>query len=168
MSTPLRCALFVTIALACSKPDAAPPAPTPSASTSDTAAKPASEHVETDAYTVDFAPAGSCAVGAACELAARVRAKGDFHMNQDFPYKLRLDDAAEAKWLGKDPSGANTFSKAAGDFTLDGEKSGAIRARFEPSAPGPKVASGTLRFSVCNAANCMLEQVALRTTVPVK
>lgn len=143
-------------------------APTTSTSSSHAAAAAPVERAETDAYAFELRADGRCKSGAPCTLVAQVRAKGPFHVNQEFPHKLHFDDVAGATWLGKDTAGASTFGKAAGDFSLEGDKTGSIRARLLPSKAGTLPVTGTIRFSVCNADNCMVEQLAVRTTVPVQ
>lgn len=125
-------------------------------------------HFDGSHFSVDVATPPPCAQNAECKVAVRLTAKDDFHVNKDYPYKLKLDDAPGATFLGTDPAGKSTFSKTAGDFSFDGEKAGVMTVRFNGSQPGAVALSGTLKLSVCNASNCQLEQAQVRATVPVK
>jgi hypothetical protein len=98
----------------------------------------------------------------------RVTALEGFHVNKDYPTKLTLADSPNVEPLGKDAKGKNVFSKAAGDFTIDGEKIGTMSAKVKPSAAGLAKIGGTLKFSVCSEANCQMETAEVKATIPVR
>ncbi len=125
-------------------------------------------HFDGSHFTVDIVTPPPCDQNAECKVAVRLAAKDDFHVNKDYPYKLKMDDAPGADFLGTDASGKAVFSKSAGDFSFDGEKAGVMTMRFKGSQIGPIALSGTFKLSVCNASNCMLEQAQVKVTVPVK
>ena len=113
------------------------------------------------------ATVGSCVANAECKIDLRLEAQGDFHVNKEYPYKFKATSGAGVTYLGKDPAGAETFSKAAGDFTLDAsnEKVGTMTVKFKAASKGSVSVTGTFKLSVCSAQNCMLEQASV--TVPV-
>ncbi len=125
-------------------------------------------HFDATSFAVDAPAPAACDKGAVCTFTVRVTAKDEFHVNKDYPYKLKMDDAAGADFAGRDPQGKNVFSKSAGDFALDGEKSGVMTVHVTAASSGPMALTGTLKLSVCNAANCMLEQAQVHVTVPVR
>lgn len=88
-------------------------------------------------------------------------------MNAEYPYKFKAGDVSGVTYLGKDPSGANTFSKAAGDFAVDASNPqvGTMSIRFKSANRGAVHIAGVFKLSVCSAANCQLEQA--NVTVPV-
>jgi hypothetical protein len=108
-------------------------------------------------YFVDAAPV-SCTAGSPCSLTLKVVATGDFHVNDEYPYRFKADDAPGVAFLGTDPSGSSTFSKAAGDWQKADAKSGAMTVKLIAANPGGAAIAGTLKLSVCSAANCLLEQ----------
>ena len=119
-----------------------------------------------DNYVVN-ANNSACRVGAECTVALRLEAQGGFHVNKEYPYKFKANDASGVEFLGKDPANKTMFSKAAGDFSLDAnnEKVGTMTVRFKPSARGSVSISGVFKLSVCSAQNCQLGQASV--TVPV-
>ena len=125
-------------------------------------------HFDAPAFSVDAPPPAACEKGALCTFPVRVTAKGEFHVNKEYPSKLKMDEATGARFEGKDPQAKTVFSKSAGDFALDGEKAGVMTVRFTPVDSGALACSGVLKLSVCNASNCMLEQAQVRVTVPVR
>lgn len=110
----------------------------------------------------------TCDKGSDCGVVVRLTATDGFHVNKDYPTKLTLDDAPNIEMLGKDAKGKNVFSKAAGDFVLDGEQVGTMSAKVKPSAPGLAKVGGTLKFSVCSQANCQMETAHVKATIPVR
>ena len=119
-------------------------------------------------FFLDAAPAGDCAPGAKCTVTVRLVATGDYHINQDYPYKLRTDDTPGVEFLGTDGAGKNTFSKGASDWKKNDEKSGVMTVAFRADDKGDKTIGGIFKLSVCSAQNCQLEQQQVKATVPVK
>jgi hypothetical protein len=119
-------------------------------------------------FFVDGKSGGDCAVGATCTVALKLTATGDFHINQDYPYKFKADDAPGLEFLGTDAAGKTTFSKTASNWQTQDEKSGVLSVAFRPAASGSKTVAGTFKLSVCSAANCQLEQQQVSTTVAVR
>jgi hypothetical protein len=121
-----------------------------------------------DNFFIDAAPSGDCAPGASCNVALRLVATGAFHINDEYPYRFKADDAPGVRFLGTDGAGANVFSKAAGDWHKADAKSGAMTVKFTPTSAGSTTIAGTLKLSVCSEANCLLEQRQVSTAVAVK
>jgi hypothetical protein len=119
-------------------------------------------------FFVDGAGGGDCAVGATCTVNLKLTATGEFHINPDYPYKFKADDAPGLEFLGTDAAGKTTFSKTASNWQTQDEKSGVLTVAFRPSAGGSKTVAGTFKLSVCSAATCQLEQQQVSTTVAVR
>jgi hypothetical protein len=119
-------------------------------------------------FFLDAAPAGDCAPGAKCAVSVKLVATGDYHINEDYPYKLRADDTPGVEFLGSDGAGKNTFSKGASDWKKNDEKSGVMTVAFRATDKGDKTIGGTFKLSVCSAQNCQLEQQQVKATVSVK
>ncbi len=124
-------------------------------------------HFDGNHFSVDVATPPPCVINADCNVAVRLTAKDEFHVNKDYPYKLKLDDAPGAAFMGTDTAGKGVFSKSAGDFAFDGEKVGVMTIKLQGTQAGAITLNGTLKLSVCNASNCQLEQAQVRATVPV-
>jgi hypothetical protein len=121
-----------------------------------------------DDFFIDATPSGDCAPGASCNVGLSLVATGAFHINDEYPYRFKADDAPGVRFLGTDAAGANVFSKAAGDWHKADAKSGAMTVKFTPSSAGSSTITGTLKLSVCSEANCLLEQRQVSTAVAVK
>jgi hypothetical protein len=119
-------------------------------------------------FFLDAAPVGDCVVGATCAVAVKLVATGEFHINDEYPYKIKADDAAGVEYLGSDGAGKNVFSKAASDWQKKDEKSGVMTLAFRASNPGSKTVGGTFKLSVCSAQNCQLEQQHVQARVAVR
>ena len=78
----------------------------------------------------------SCTAGSPCNVTLKLVATGDFHVNDEYPYRFKADDAPGVAFLGTDPGGKNTFSKAAGDWQKADAKSGAMTVKFIAANPG--------------------------------
>jgi hypothetical protein len=170
ISRALRAAvrLWVAVALvSCAKGEqpvaqGAAAAPTSSASSSPCAHAACSDH-----FFVEAAP-GECAAGARCDLQLKVVATGDYHINDDYPYRFNADEAPGVAFLGSNPAESRVFSKSAGDWQKAEPKAGTMKVRFTPAAAGSATIAGTLKVSVCSAENCLLEQPKVRTIVAAK
>jgi hypothetical protein len=120
-----------------------------------------------DNFFVD-ATSADCAAGAPCSVTLKVVATGDFHINDEYPYKFKADDTAGVDFLGTDAAGKTTFSKNAGDWQKAEEKVGAMNVKFTVADRGAKTIGGTLKLSVCSGASCLLEQRPVTASVVAK
>jgi hypothetical protein len=121
-----------------------------------------------DNFFIDAVPAGDCAAGSACGVTLKLVATGDFHINDEYPYRFKADEAAGLEFLGKDEGGKNTFSKAAGDWQKSEEKAGIMTVKFVPKGRGPANLAGTFKLSVCSPQNCLLDQRQVTAAVTAK
>jgi hypothetical protein len=116
-------------------------------------------------FFVDVAAPPSCPVGAPCGMTLTLVAAGDFHINEEYPYKFKADDVKGVDFLGTDQAGKNVFSKAANNWQKKDEKTGAMSISFRSTEKGDKAVSGTFKLSVCSAQSCQLEQQPISATV---
>lgn len=121
-----------------------------------------------DNFFVDAIAPADCGAGRECAVTVKLVATGEFHVNDQYPYRFKADDAPGVQFAGTDAAGKNVFSKAAGDWRKVDEKGGAMTVRFTPSDKGDKTIAGTLKLSVCSAQNCLLEQRTVSATVAAK
>lgn len=116
-------------------------------------------------FFVDGAQVGDCPAGANCTAKLTLVATGDFHINDQYPYKFKADDAAGLTFRGTDHGGPNVFSKDAEDWHKTGAQSGVMNVTFQAADKGARSIRGTFKLSVCSAQSCQLEQQTV--TVPV-
>jgi hypothetical protein len=152
---------FAIIAMACTKDSAAATSSKPKAALA------AGPHVDGNHYTIDAA-AGDCSAGANCSITVKLAAQGEFHINQQYPYKFTAAQAAGVTYLGSDTNGPNVFTKTAGDFAIGDEKTATMTVKFKAASKGTVAISGTFKLSVCSSANCQLEQQDVSVNVTVK
>ncbi len=120
-----------------------------------------------DDFFVDMAPVGGCAVGDTCSVVLTLAARGDYHINDEYPYKFKAEDAPGVEFLGAGEGGKNVFSKSGMNWTKTGEKTGTMTVTFKPLAGGGKAIAGLFKFSVCSPQNCELEQQTIKAAVSV-
>lgn len=119
-------------------------------------------------FFVDAVAPADCSAGARCTMAVKLVATGEFHINDEYPYKFKADDAPGIEFLGADPAGKNTFSKDAQNWRKSDEKSGVMTLAFRAADKGQKSVGGTFKLSVCSAQNCQLEQERVTAAVAVR
>ena len=119
---------------------------------------------------VVHASVASCTANADCKIDLKLEAKGDFHVNKEYPYKFKATAANGVTYLGKDGAGPDTFSKSAGDFVLDSanEKVGTMTVKFKSANKGAVTIAGVFKLSVCSAQNCQLETANVSVPVTVR
>ena len=128
----------------------------------------AGPHVDGNHFTIDGAPAADCAVGASCVVAVKLAAQAEFHINQQYPYKFTAVPVAGVTYLGADAANPHIFTKTAGDFTINDEKTATMNVKFKAAQKGAVTIGGTFKLSVCSSANCQLEQQDVSVNVTVK
>ncbi|HEY6464315.1 MAG TPA: hypothetical protein VIY73_29305 [Polyangiaceae bacterium] len=119
-------------------------------------------------FFVDAVAPADCVQGAKCTVDVKLVATGQFHINDEYPYKFKADDAPGVEYLGADAAGKNTFSRDAKDWKKTDEKSGVMTLAFRADDKGQKTVGGTFKLSVCSAQNCQLEQQPVKATVAVR
>jgi hypothetical protein len=120
-----------------------------------------------DNLFVDSTLGGPCTAGSVCTLKLTLVATGNFHVNDEYPYRFKADEAQTLTFLGTDEGGKNVFSKGAGDWKKLDEKSGAMTVKFTALSHGPVAINGVFKLSVCSGATCQLEQSRLSARVAV-
>ena len=145
---------------------AAPVAPASSATAVTAAGGAGCKHAAcADNFFVDTQAPAECAVGSTCDLAVKLTALGDFHVNDEYPYRFKANDVPGIDYAGTDAMGKGVFSKPAGDWKKADAKTGVMTVKFTPREKGDKTITGTFKMSVCSAANCLLEQRDLSAVV---
>lgn len=109
-------------------------------------------------YYIDAATPQGCAVGSVCSVDLHLVAKGEFHVNDQYPYRFNAEESHGVRFEGTDAAGKNVFSKPAGDWQQTDAKRGVMKIRFTPLDKGSKIVAGTFKLSVCSAESCLLEQ----------
>jgi hypothetical protein len=154
---------FAAVEMACGKESAAS-----TARESPQTLVAAGPHIDGSHYTLDAAPASDCQAGAACAITVKLAVSGEYHVNQQYPYKFTAGQAGSVTYLGTDAAGPNVFTKNAGDFAIGDEKTATMTVKFKVAQKGPAVIGGTFKLSVCSSQNCLLEQQEVSVNVTAK
>lgn len=109
-------------------------------------------------FTAYMSGAGTYKVGQQGTVTAVVNAIGDYHVNQEYPYKFTLIAA---------PAGV-TYGETVVRNVSRSEKRASIRVPFTPISAGAATISGVCSLSVCTSSNCVVEKVPLSVTVKVE
>jgi len=111
-------------------------------------------------YSAKIASIGPCKKDQTCSAEVVVQAKGDYHINEKYPYRFKLEDPP--------PAGLKYPKPVIGkeDGTMDEHKA-TLKVPFVPASAGDKKVAGTLSLSVCSAANCLMDKQQLDLTVKV-
>jgi hypothetical protein len=111
-------------------------------------------------YSAKIASAGPCKKDQTCAAEIVVQAKGEYHINDKYPYRFKLEDPP--------PAGLKYPKPVIGkeDGTMDEHKV-TLKVPFVPSSAGDKKVAGSLSLSVCSAANCLMDKQQLDLTVKV-
>jgi hypothetical protein len=153
----------------CSKASAAPSRATADMSpAADPPPAPRDGHAASDDNFFIDAAADACSAASVCVVRLKLTATGDYHINDEYPYKFKADDSAGVEFQGTDAAGKNVFSKAAGDWSKNAEKYGTMVVKFKPDGKGARTVAGTFKLSVCSAQNCLLKSAQLSVSIAVR
>ncbi len=125
---------------------------------------------ETDNYKVEIKASGTFKKGEAGSFEIILKAKGDFHVNDEYPSKLVFPEKPQDVTYAKPKIDKNKDGDA---WTFEACASGKdkctmkVKAPFTPTASGKVKVGGTLFFGVCNTSGCPTFQRALELTVTV-
>ncbi len=105
---------------------------------------------------------GECKVGEECTVKLRATTKGEFHVNESYPFKLTLA-AAGVEFHG---SGGAVFT--GGDFERQGKTVGVMTIKFKPTAKGPITLAGKYKVCFCTEKECAPSTIDVSIPVTVK
>jgi hypothetical protein len=147
---------------ACSKSEA--PAPTPSsapaaAPTPVAPQSPAGPSVEDNTFKLSLVSEPEYSAGSAATLKVVLEARGNYHVNQDYPIKIDL----------KAPAGVTLPKSSLGkpDAAEFGEKIARFEVPFTATA-GAHELSADVDFAVCTPETCVPDQRKLAIKLAVK
>jgi hypothetical protein len=112
-------------------------------------------------YAASLDVAEACRSAKPCTVRAVVLAKGDYHINDKYPYKFVTQDPPQRGVTYPMP----IVGRENGVFQ---EKKAVLSVPFVADGPGEKTVGGTLSLSVCSTANCLMDKLVLETTVKVE
>jgi hypothetical protein len=120
----------------------------------------AGARTETDSFVVEGKATGAYAAGKEGAVEIVLTAKPGYHVNKEYPYKLKLADA---------PAGVSFPKPVLGraDGTWE-EKKGSFRVPFVAAKAGKYTVAGTFSLSVCSESNCLMDKVLVEVPVEVK
>lgn len=110
----------------------------------------------------------TCAAGKECTLTIVLTALEGYHINKDYPAKLKAEEIAGVEFLGTDAGGKNVFSKAAGDYKVDSEKQATLSVKLKVAKAGTVTIRGNFKFCVCSEKECVPDSAELKIPVTVK
>jgi hypothetical protein len=139
----------------CNKSEASPAREKAPQSASEGAASP---RVETANYTIEIRPKSGYAKGSEGAFEVVLETKGDYHINEQYPYKFTPKESEGAAFKGPVGREAGQFDKTKAVLTVP----------FTPTKAGPVVVGGKLALSVCSDKNCLMEKQDLEVPVAVK
>lgn len=125
------------------------------------AALAAGQHIDGKNYKVDV-NAAACKVGAECTATVKLDTTGGYHLNKEYPYKVKVTEVEGVKFAKPE------FGKASGDFVEASEHSGTITLKFTPSKVGKVEVAGAFKFAVCSDKDCATATEAIKLEVDVK
>lgn len=116
--------------------------------------------VSAEAYGVDMKAQTAYAAGKEGTVDVVISAKGEFKINSQFPFRLKLGEPPEGVAYPKP-----VLKKDDGTFS---EKQGTFKVPFVAQKAGTYTISSTVSLSVCNDKKCLMEKVPVDVQVTVK
>jgi hypothetical protein len=125
-----------------------------------TIARPGVAVIDDPNYTARLWSPVPCQHAQTCTVHAEIIAKGEYHINESYPYKFRVDAAPPVGLAYPKP----VVGRDDGQFEA---QKAVLRVPFVAAAAGDKKVGGVLSLSVCSAKNCLMDKQALELTVKV-
>jgi len=106
---------------------------------------------------------GECKAGAECVIKLTATTKGEFHVNDTYPFKLTLNAVGGVEFHG---SGGAVFT--GGDFERQGKTVGVMTIKFKPAAKGAITLAGKYKVCFCTDKECAPSTIDVSIPVTVK
>lgn len=117
--------------------------------------------VEDAVYTLEMKPTGTYKVGQEGVVEVTLVSKGEYHINDKYPIKFKVTEAAAEGVSYPKP----LLKREDGVFE---ENKGVLKVPFVASKKGKTKVAGVLSFSVCSAANCLMQKQELEAVIDVQ
>ena len=166
VASTLGAASILAIATGCSRDNVAHAATTTAAQETpsvETTGGPIQE--DSSAYAITTATVGDCKAGADCTATITITAKGEYHVNETYPFKFTAAAAPPAAVEFHGASG-NVFTGA--DFARQGKTAGVMTVKFKPAAKGKVAITGTYKICICTDKICQPSTTQVTIDVDVK
>lgn len=105
---------------------------------------------------------GDCKVGSECTVTLTATTKGEFHVNDSYPFKLTLAAA------GVEFHGSQGATFVGSDFARQGKTVGVMTIKFKPSAKGAITLTGKYKVCFCTDKECAPSTIDVSIPVNVK
>ncbi len=115
-----------------------------------------------DSYDLKPEVVGDCKAGAECVVKLTATTKGEFHVNDSYPFKLTLAAA------GVEFHGSQGAVYTGADFERQGKTVGVMTIKFKPSAKGAITLTGKYKVCFCTDKECAPSVVDVSIPVTVK
>jgi hypothetical protein len=113
------------------------------------AAPQAATRFSEDSFDLAISGSGGYETGKPGEVTITLDAKAPFHINDKYPYKFKLKDAAGLKFASP------TVGKDAAKLE---QQRMTMTVGFVPETPGKHALAGVFAFSVCTDDKCLIEK----------
>ncbi|WP_437330468.1 hypothetical protein [Sorangium sp. So ce381] len=117
--------------------------------------------VEDAVYTLEMKPTGTYKAGQEGLVEVSLLSKGDYHINDKYPIKFKVTEAAAEGVSYPKP----LLKREDGTFE---ESKGLLKVPFVAAKKGKTKVAGVLSFSICSAANCLMQKQELEAVVDVQ
>jgi hypothetical protein len=120
----------------------------------------ASSKADVAEYTAEIkAPADKCKAGSECTVSVEVTAKGEYHINKDYPQKVKTAKTDGVTYTKE------TLTKDDGKLE---EKKISFPLKFTAAKAGKTTLNVSLRLAVCAESNCITASPDLSLDVDVQ
>ncbi|WP_437683154.1 hypothetical protein [Sorangium sp. So ce131] len=117
--------------------------------------------VEDAVYTLEMKTTGTYKAGQEGVVEVSLLSKGDYHINDKYPIKFKVAEAAAEGVSYPKP----LLKREDGVFE---ENKGVLKVPFVAAKKGKTKVAGVLSFSICSAANCLMQKQELEAAIDVQ
>ena len=118
-----------------------------------------STKVEAESYLVEISAGSPSRAGVAGSVRVSLTAKAGFHINDQYPYRIKTSPPADGLSYPKP-----VLARADGQFE---EKTAVFQLPFVAHRAGQFSVGGVLHLSVCSPTSCIVQKAPLTLTVTV-
>jgi hypothetical protein len=128
----------------------------------------AESRVERPEFVVAIAGPAQTGAGASSAFAVTVAARGSFHVNHEYPSSFRVAPAAPGLRYPREKVDRATGIVLEPCGAGENACSARLLVPFIAETAGAHTVGGTLAFSVCDDARCLIEKVAVSLPVAAR
>ncbi|APS00011.1 hypothetical protein [Pajaroellobacter abortibovis] len=102
-----------------------------------------------------------------CTVIVRLDAQDPYHINANYPHKLKFKPSSQVQFLGLEEEGGEAVFSKEGEHFLNSDSTAEVKVTVQPIVSGHVLLEGTYFLSVCSTNRCISDKQQVQIELEV-